>query len=69
MRESGLPFYIMDGTVMVWLAATDPRDVVKSINSEQGGYWLLLIIIIDQIMFGFIGNLVPKFICLRKASF
>ena len=40
MRESGLPFYIMDHTVMVWLAATDPRDVVKSINSEQGGNWL-----------------------------
>ena len=41
MRDSGLPFYIMDGTVMVWLAATDPRDVVRSINSEQGGPWLL----------------------------
>ena len=39
MRESGLPFYIMDGTVMVWLAATDPRDVVRGINSEQGGNW------------------------------
>ena len=38
MRDSGLPFYIMDGTVMVWLAATDPRDVVKSINSQQGGF-------------------------------
>ena len=42
MHESGLPFYIMDHTVMVWLAATDPREVVKSINSEQGGILLFL---------------------------
>ena len=48
MRDSGLPFYIMDGTVMVWLAKTDPRDVVKRINSEQGGHLLCLKIRLGQ---------------------
>ena len=41
MRDSGITFSPLAGTVMVWLAETDPRSVMKEIMAEQGGNWLL----------------------------
>ena len=38
MYESGLPFYIMDGTVMVWLVDTDPNEWVQKIWNERVGW-------------------------------
>ena len=38
MYDSGLPFYIMDGTVMVWLVDTDPRESVQKIWNERVGW-------------------------------
>ena len=35
MVDSGLPFYVPDGTILVWLAKTDPRDMVKKLNERR----------------------------------
>ena len=35
MDESGLPFYVLGGTVLEWLPQTDPRDVVKRLNVRR----------------------------------
>ena len=35
MIESGLPFYIPGGTVVVWLVKTDPRYSVKKLNERS----------------------------------
>ena len=36
MRDSGITFSPLAGTVMVWLAESDPRAVMKEIRAEQG---------------------------------
>ena len=35
MVESGLPFYVLGGTVLEWLSKTDPRDGVKQLNDRR----------------------------------
>ena len=35
MDASGLDFYVLGGTAMEWLAASDPRDVVKRLNARR----------------------------------
>lgn len=40
MLDSGITFSPLAGTVMVWLAETDPRAEMKEIRAKQGGYWL-----------------------------
>ena len=35
MDASGLPFYVLGGTAMEWLAKSDPREVVKQLNDKR----------------------------------
>ena len=38
VKETGIPFQPLDGTVMVWLAESDPRPImVEMVKSGQGG--------------------------------
>ena len=38
IRDSGMTFSPLAGTVMVWVAETDPRPVMSEIvGSDQGG--------------------------------
>ena len=45
IRDSGMTFSPLAGTVMVWLAETDPRAVMAEIRAEQGWIWLSLRVI------------------------
>ena len=51
IRDSGITFSPLAGTVMVWIAETDPRPVMSEIvGSEQGGIWQRDNIFILQIL-------------------
>ena len=35
MVESGMPFYVLGGTALEWLAKTDPRPNVMKLNDRR----------------------------------
>ena len=52
VKETGIPFQPLDGTVMVWLAESDPRPImVEMVKSGQGGNWLLLGLLVIEAVY------------------